>query len=125
MVVSTINHCKLSLQELYISHNEVRDVSLAAMLPDLRVLDVERYHYTISTRQCLMDLNSQQPLVRGGPARFPGALYTALLPHSHWKPSRPPPLLTTGPVSLCVLPGTQPTGPTLSSSARWGTELLS
>jgi Leucine-rich repeat (LRR) protein len=36
------------LQELYISHNEVRDVSLAAMLPELRVLDVERYHYTIS-----------------------------------------------------------------------------
>ncbi|CAI7995442.1 Leucine-rich repeat-containing protein 56 [Geodia barretti] len=32
------------LQELYISHNEVRDVSLAAMLPDLRVLDVESNH---------------------------------------------------------------------------------
>ena len=32
------------LQELYISHNEVSDVSVAAMLPDLRVLDLARYY---------------------------------------------------------------------------------
>ena len=41
-----IVRCCLLLQELYISHNEVRDVSVAAMLPELRVLDVDRYYTT-------------------------------------------------------------------------------
>ena len=30
-------------QELYISHNEVSDVSIVAMLSSLQVLDLERY----------------------------------------------------------------------------------